>query len=92
MPGDGDRRVLQQPDARVAAGVGAVVAGELDKVDRVRDRDCAREVGQEDEARLQQRDEQQVATGVLAGDLRAELVDASSQLVRCEKDLADSGV
>jgi hypothetical protein len=76
----------------VAARVGAVVAGELDEVDRVGDRDRPREVGQEDEARLQQRDEQQVAAGVLAGDLRAELVDASSQLVRCEKDLTDAGI
>jgi hypothetical protein len=65
----------------VAAGGGAVVAGELDEVDRVRDRDRTREVGQEDEARLQERDEQQVAAGVLAGDLRAELPDPSSQLV-----------
>jgi hypothetical protein len=76
----------------VAAGVGAVVAGELDEVDRVRDRDRAREVGQEDEARLQERDEQQVAAGVLAGDLRAELADAGIQLLRREKDLAYSGV
>jgi hypothetical protein len=59
----------------VAAGVGAVVARELDEVDRVGDRDRAREVGQEDEARLQQRDEQQVAAGVLAADFRAELAD-----------------
>jgi hypothetical protein len=76
----------------VAAGVGAVVAGELDEVDRVRDRDRAREVGQEDEARLQQRDEQQVAAGVLAGDLGAELADACIQLLRREKDLAYSRV
>jgi hypothetical protein len=76
----------------VAAGVGAVVAGELDEVDRVRDRDRTREVSQEDEARLQERDEQQVAAGVLAGDLRAELADASSQLVGREKNLADAGI
>jgi hypothetical protein len=76
----------------VAAGVGAVVAGELDEVDRVRDRDRARQVGQEDEARLEQRDKQQVAAVVLAGDLGAELVDPCSQLVRCEKDLSDAGV
>jgi hypothetical protein len=54
----------------------------------VGDRDRARKVGQEDEARLQQRNEQQVAAGVLAGDLRAELVDPTSQLVRCEEDVA----
>jgi hypothetical protein len=76
----------------MAARVGAVVAGELDEVDRVRDRDRAGEIGQEDEARLQQRDEQQVAAGVLSGDLGAELVDPSSQLVSCEKDFADSGI
>ena len=72
----------------MAAGVGAVVAGELDEVDPVADRDGAREVGQEDEARLQERDEQQVAAGVVAGDVRAELTDARLQLLGREKDLA----
>jgi len=72
----------------VAAGVGAVVARELDEVERMRDRDRAREVGQEDEARLQERDEQQVAAGVVAGDVRAELTDARLQLLGREKDLA----
>jgi hypothetical protein len=76
----------------MAARVGAVVAGELDEVDRVRDRDRAGEIGQEDEARLQQRDEQQLAAGVLAGDLGAELADAGIQLLRREKDLAYSRV
>jgi hypothetical protein len=59
----------------VPARVGAVVAGELDEVDLVRDRDRAREIGEEDEARLQQRDQQQLAVGVVARDLGAELVD-----------------
>ena len=72
----------------MAAGVGAVVAGELDEVDLVRGRDRTREVGQEDEARLQQRDEQQVAAGVVAGDVGAELADAGLQFLGCEKDLA----
>jgi hypothetical protein len=72
----------------VPAGVGAVVARELDEVDLVRDRNRAREVGQEDEARLQQRDEQQVAAGVVARDLGAELADARLQLLGGEKDLA----
>jgi hypothetical protein len=76
----------------VAAGVGAVVAGELDEVDLVRDRDRPGEVGQEDEARLQQRDEQEVAVLVVARDLRAELLDAAAQLLRAKKDLADSRV
>jgi len=50
----------------VAAGVRAVVAGQLDEIDLVLDRDRAREVGEEDEAGLQQRDEQQVAALVVA--------------------------
>jgi hypothetical protein len=76
----------------VAARVGAVVAGELDELDLVRDRDRAREVGEEDEARLQQGDEQQLALGVVARDLRAELVDACPQLLGGEEDLAETGV
>jgi hypothetical protein len=76
----------------VTARVGAVVAGELDEVDRVRDRDRAREVGQEDEARLQQRDEQQLAAGVSARDVRAELADAGLQLLGGEEDVADTGI
>jgi hypothetical protein len=58
------------------AGRGVPVAGQLDEVDLVGDRDRAREVCEEDEARLQQRDEQQVAVGVVLRDLRAELADA----------------
>jgi hypothetical protein len=76
----------------VAAGVGAVVAGELDEVDRVGDGDRAREIGQEDEARLQQRDEQQVAVGIVARDVRAKLGDAGLQLPGREEDLPYTGV
>jgi hypothetical protein len=76
----------------VAAGVGAVVARQLDEVDLVLDRDRAREVGEEDEARLQQRDEQQVVVLVVARDLRAQLLDAAAQLVGAEEDLADARV
>jgi hypothetical protein len=76
----------------VAAGVGAVVAGELDEIDRVVDPDRARQVGEEDEARLQQREQEQLATFVLAGDLGAELADSRLQLFRREKDVADPAV
>jgi hypothetical protein len=76
----------------MAAGVGPVVAGELDEIDLVRDRDRSREVGEEDEARLQQRDQQQILLGVVAGDLGTELVDAATQLLGGEEDLADSGI
>jgi hypothetical protein len=76
----------------VAAGVGTVVAGELDEVDRVVDPDLAREVGEEDEARLQQRDQEQLAPLVLAGDLGPELADPRLQLLRREEDVADPAV
>jgi len=73
----------------VAAHLRAAVAGELDEVERVRDRDRAREVGEEDEARLERADEQRLAAVEVARDLRAELRDARSQLVGREVDLAD---
>ena len=76
----------------MASRVGAVVAGELDEVDLVGDRDGTREVGQEDEAGLQQRQEQQLALGVVPCDLSAQLLDASPQLLGGEEDLADAGV
>jgi hypothetical protein len=76
----------------VAAHRGAAVAGQLDEVDLVRDRDRAREVGQEDEARLQEADQQQLALRVVGRDLLAELGDAGAQGLRVEEDLADSGV
>ena len=76
----------------MAAGVGAVVAGELDEVDRVVDPDRARQVGEEDEARLQKRDQEQFATLVLEGDLGAELTDPRLQFFRREKDVADPAV
>jgi hypothetical protein len=76
----------------VAAGVGAVVAGQLDEVDRVVDPDLPRKVGEEDEARLQERDQEQLAARVVAGDLRAELADAGLQLLRREEDVADPAV
>jgi hypothetical protein len=76
----------------VAARLGAFVAGQLDEVDLVRDRDRPREVGEEDEARLQQRDKQQVAVSVVTRDLGTELGDASLDLLGREKDLTDAGV
>jgi hypothetical protein len=56
------------------------------------DPDLAREVGEEDDARLQQRDEQQAAALVVAGDLGAELGDARLQLVRRQEDVADGRI
>jgi hypothetical protein len=81
--------VLQQPDAPAAARLGAAVACELDEVEPMGDRDGAREIGDEDEARLQQPDEERVAAGVVLGDLRAELGDASGDLLGGKVELAD---
>jgi hypothetical protein len=76
----------------MSARVGAVVPCQLDEVDLVRDRDGARKVGQEDEARLQEGDQEQLAARVVRGDLRAELGDALSQLPGAEEDVPESRV
>jgi hypothetical protein len=73
----------------VPAHLGAAVAGQLDEVERVQDRQCAREIRDEDERRLERADEDRFAPGVVARDLGAELADARRQLVRGEIDLAD---
>jgi hypothetical protein len=74
------------------AGVGAVVARQLDEVDLVGDRDRSREVGQEDEARLQEGDQEEFAALVVLGDLRAQLGDTLSQLPGAEEDVPESRV
>jgi len=76
----------------MSAGVRAVVAGELDELDLVRDGDRAREVGEEDDACLEQRDEQQLALCVVVRDLCTELLDAGPKLLRREEDLSDAVV
>jgi hypothetical protein len=88
--GDVAVEILQQPDAPLAARVGTAVAGELDEVDAVGDRDCAAEVGEEDEARLQQADEDRFAADVVGRDLTAELADARRDLLRRQVDGTDS--
>jgi hypothetical protein len=89
-PGDLLVKVLQEADAGVAAGIGiGPVGGELDEVEGMRDRNRTREVGDEDEARLQRRDEQRLQAVVVADDLAPELADACRQLLAREVDLAD---
>jgi hypothetical protein len=87
-----DRRVqvLDQP-GRVAVLL-APVAGQLDEVELVRDRYCAREVGDEDGARLERRDQDGVLALEVARDLRAQLADARGDLRCGEVDLTDPGV
>jgi len=54
----------------------------------MRDRDRPGEVGRKDEGALEHGDEQEVAIGVIAGDLRPELADARRELLPGEIDLA----
>jgi hypothetical protein len=56
----------------------------------VRHTDCAGEIGQEDEARLERSDEDGVELGVVARDVLAELGDAAADLPAVEVDLADA--
>ncbi len=89
----GDLRVevLQQPDPGMAAGVGARrVARELEEVEPVRDPERAREIGDEDDARLQGRDEQRLASVVVTREVTAQLADACLQLLAREVDLAEA--
>jgi hypothetical protein len=76
----------------VAAGSVAAVAGELDEIELVRDRDGAREIGEEEERALERSDEQGVETVVVGRDLGAELGDASLNLLGREVRLADPEV
>jgi hypothetical protein len=54
------------------------------------DRNRAREVADERDARFQRADEHRLAPVVVARDLGAELADAGADLVAVEEDLADS--
>jgi hypothetical protein len=89
--GDLGVQVLEQADAGVAALVGAgSVARELQEVEPVGDANCAREVGDEDEARLQRCDEERLAAVVVAREIAPELADARLQLLPREVDLAEA--
>ena len=74
------------------AHLGAPVAGEVDEVEAVQDRNGAREIGEEDEARLQGADEDRLQARVVARDLRTELAHARTELLRREVDVADSRI
>jgi len=76
----------------VALLLGRPVAGELDEVERVVDRQRPGEVGDEGDARLQRADQQRLLAGVVARDLQAELGDARADLLGVEEDLSDAVV
>jgi hypothetical protein len=78
--------VLEQLDPiRTAARIG----GQLEEVERVGNRKGSREIGQEDGARLQRRDEQRLAPCVRFGELCAELGDAATDLRTGQVDVPD---
>jgi hypothetical protein len=84
--------VLEEANLPVTAGTRAAVAGELDEVEMVEDRQRTRQVGRERDARLEQADEEGLQRVVVGGDLRAELADADRDLVRVEIDVADARI
>ena len=87
---DAGVEVLQEADPAVAAGLGVrAVPGELDEVEGVGDLRRAREVGDEDDARLQRRDEDRLVVRVVARELGTQLAYARRNLLRGEVDLAD---
>jgi hypothetical protein len=86
---DCDVEILQQPHASLPATAGACVAGEGDEVELVKDRGRAAQIGDEDDARLQRRDEDRLAALVVPRNVRAELVDAGFDLLCGEVDLPD---
>jgi hypothetical protein len=69
-------QILEEPDAPVAALVGAGrVARELDEVQAVVNSERARQIGDEDNARFERRDEQRLSALVVTGNLAPELAD-----------------
>jgi hypothetical protein len=88
----GDLRVqiLEEADAGMAAAVGARgVARKLDEVDPMVDSERPGQVGGEDDARLERRDEQRLPVLVVMGDLAPELADTRPQLLAREVDLPE---
>jgi hypothetical protein len=83
--------VLEEPDAVVTA-VALPVTRQLDEVERVQDRERARQVADEGDRRLQRADEQRLEPVVVACDLRPDLADPRGELTGAEEDVADARV
>jgi hypothetical protein len=83
-----DRHVLQKADA-LAALVGMPVARELDEIERMVDRQGARQVADERDACLQRTDQDRFEAGEIACDLLTEPRDPRRKLVRIEENLSD---
>ena len=89
---DLDVQVLEQPDGGVPTGRAAGVSGQLDELEVMEDRQRARQVGEEDDAGLERRDEQRLEPVVFACQLCPDLPDARADLGSAEVDLADPAV
>ena len=74
-----------------AEGRVGAVGRELDELELVEDVQLAREVGQEDDARLQRRDQQRLARAVVVRDLVRQLGDPLRDLLGGEVAIADRG-
>jgi hypothetical protein len=92
LPDDVEVEILEQADRARAPRAAATVACQLDEVDPVDDRQGTRQVGEEDEARLEAADQDRLATCVVVADLDAELRDPCSDLGGRQVDLADPTV
>jgi hypothetical protein len=91
-PLDGEPEILQQADAGVATErCAGAVAGQLDELELVWDLELAREIGQEDDARLEWRDEERLALAVVIVDLLGQLRNPLADLLRGEVAVADDG-
>src|SRR5256714_2016108 len=87
-PGDVDVEVLQDADDAGGVGRGAV-ARDRHEVDLAGDRQVPHQVGHEEHGPLEHPDQQQVAAGVVGGDLIAELRDAVPQALLADQHLGD---
>jgi hypothetical protein len=86
--GDRGVEVLEDPDH--ARGVGRrAITGDRHEVDLARDFELPHQVGEEEDGALEHADHHQVATGVVAVDLGAELDDPPLQLLGLDQGLAD---
>jgi hypothetical protein len=88
---DTQRQVFQEPHPSAAAAV-ALVAGQGEEIEVVRDGQCAGEIRDEDGGRLQRGDEDRLAAGVVGRDGVSKLGDPSPDVVGREIDLADACV
>jgi hypothetical protein len=86
---DAHAEVLEQTHLPARPAAVPVVGGQVDEVEVVDDGQGARQVGDEDERRLQRGDEDRLEAFVVCGDLRTELLDAGLELLGGEVDLAD---